>query len=73
MYMSIGNLTTLHPVPILTVISEGEDPAAEFQHAVAELVFAVVVNPKLLRVQHFQLIFFQIYRSKRKISLPNFV
>jgi hypothetical protein len=50
MYRSIGNLTTLHPVSVLTVRSEGEGPTAEFRHAVADLVFTVAINPKLLTV-----------------------
>jgi hypothetical protein len=50
MYRSIGNLTTPHPVSVLTVSSEGEIYAAEFRREVAELVFAVAINPKLLTV-----------------------
>jgi len=50
MYRSIGNLTTLHPVSVLTVSSEGEGPAAEFRHAVVHLVFTISINPKLLTV-----------------------
>jgi hypothetical protein len=49
-FRSIGNLTTLHPVSVLTVSSESEVPAAEFRHAVAELVFTVAINPKLYTV-----------------------
>jgi hypothetical protein len=50
MYRSIGNITTLHPVSVLTVSSEGEGPAAEFRYAVADLVFTVAINPRVLTV-----------------------
>jgi len=36
MYRSIGNLTILHPVSVLTASSEGEIPAVEFRHAVVD-------------------------------------
>ena len=49
-FKSIGNLTTLHPLSVLRVSSESEVPAAEFRHSVAELVFTVAINPKLLTV-----------------------
>ena len=44
MYRSIGNLTILYPVSILTVSSEGEGPAAEFRHAVADLSFTIAIS-----------------------------
>jgi hypothetical protein len=50
MCRSTGNLTTLHPVSILTVSSEGEVSAAEFRREVAELIFTVAINPKILTV-----------------------
>jgi len=50
MCRSIGNLTTVHLVSVLTVSSDGEVPAAQFRHAVAELIFTVAINPKLLTV-----------------------
>jgi len=49
-YRSIGNVTTLHPVTVVTVSSEGEFPAEGFRHAVAHFVFTDAINPKLLAV-----------------------